>query len=105
MKRGKTNAERAKESDLTPLLVNEEEAARILGFSVQTLQGWRTKTPERWTVETMEAAAKRGEPFYPPFRKLGKTKRAPVRYEVEALRKWVKLLYEWGRLPEEMKAS
>ena len=93
-----TNAEKAKDSNIPPLLLNEQEAAKCLSLTAGTLRNWRAKTPKYWTVERMEAAAARGEVVYPPFRKIGDS----IRYEWEALRRWIKLAPEMGRLPEEV---
>lgn len=54
-------------SRITPILVNEIEAARYLGLSPRTMQAWRV----------------RGDG--PPYAKLG----AAVRYDLDVLAAWV----------------
>jgi hypothetical protein len=77
-----------------------KEAAALAAFSPHTLVDWRTKTPKNYTVETMEAAAARGERIYLPFIKLGTAKSARIRYALRTVRIWMKLQPEYGRLPE-----
>jgi hypothetical protein len=57
--------------------VDEEVAARIIGFAVGTLQQWRVKGT--------------GPPYY---KKTNGNKQGPVRYKVSELREW---MHTWRR--------
>jgi hypothetical protein len=91
----KTQKDRLKDIPLTPLLITEQGAAVVLGYGVQTLQTWRVKTPRRWTEETVKKALEEDGFLPPPFKKNG----GSIRYDVDELKRWVKLLPQWGQLP------
>jgi hypothetical protein len=99
--RRKKQAERLKETPPIKWMLNEEEMSQAISVSVRTLQNWRGETPERWTKERIaEEISKKGF-IPPPFKKFGKDDRAPVRYDVELVNAWRKLIPCMGRLPEE----
>ena len=96
-----TQAERATAGNIEPELLTEQEAAIFLGVSVKTLQDWRTRTPARWTPETLDMLRTEGKIIPPPFRTMGRN----VKYERKALVWWITLLPSMGTFPEEVETA
>jgi hypothetical protein len=78
----RTNAEKARESGITPRGLSEVEAAKYLGFSVATLQKKRTETPVRYTRETWEAELAKGRIVPPPYVVAGSGKNGMKLYDI-----------------------
>ena len=91
------NAEAAREmrGELTPRLLNEEQASIYLGLSVSRLRSLRAATPPRFTAETFAAALEKGEIVPIPYLKIG----GAVRYDARRLDAWIDRQNVVGQMP------
>ncbi|GHT01134.1 hypothetical protein AGMMS50276_28540 [Synergistales bacterium] len=92
-----TLEDKAKTSTVRPRLLSVDEAAVMIGISVNTLNSLRTETPKRYTKETFDAAVAKGRIPPPPYVKLGNS----VRYDTRDIDMWIDRLPHMGDLPKE----